>query len=366
MFRFARALALPLALTLAAAPVFAADNWTVKDSTGATVVLRSKDTGSGQAQYHILADGTGLAYSSANPVPSAILGTLPAFAVTPTFNLGTAPSLTIGTLPALATGSNTIGSLANISGTISLPTGAATSALQTTANTSLGTIATNSGTQATAAAQATGNTSLASIDAKTPALAALPTLANQTAGNASLASLDIKATANNAKLDALIGQSPPTSLPGTSLGSSIQVPSFQGVTGGVPLGANILLGGVAPSFASPLPVGQSVGGAAIGPNNPMPIDTVIKGGGTDVGGAITTASTAQTFMAANPTRRAWSLQNQSAGDLYVNCSTTATLDYHSLKIPAGALYESAITHVGTGACSIIGATAGAGFYARQF
>lgn len=53
--------------------------------------------------------------------------------------------VTIG--DALPTGANTVGSIANISGTVSLPTGAATSALQTS-----------------------GNSSLSSIDSKTPAL----------------------------------------------------------------------------------------------------------------------------------------------------------------------------------------------------
>ena len=75
---------------------------------------------------------------------------------------GVAQPVTIATLPALATGTNTIGAISNtsfaatqsgawditnISGTISLPTEASTSALQTT-----------------------GNTSLSNIDTKTPAL----------------------------------------------------------------------------------------------------------------------------------------------------------------------------------------------------
>lgn len=54
---------------------------------------------------------------------------------------------TVVVAEALPGGANTIGSIANISGTVSLPTGASTSALQTT-----------------------GNTSLSSIDIKTPAL----------------------------------------------------------------------------------------------------------------------------------------------------------------------------------------------------
>lgn len=41
-----------------------------------------------------------------------LTGTLPAFAATPTFNIGTAPSLTIGALPSLPAGANAIGTVA--------------------------------------------------------------------------------------------------------------------------------------------------------------------------------------------------------------------------------------------------------------
>lgn len=74
-------------------------------------------------------------------------------------------------------GANTIGSLSNISGTISLPTGAATSANQVTENASLSSIDTKLTSQATAANQTTGNASLSSIDTK---LSSQATAANQT------------------------------------------------------------------------------------------------------------------------------------------------------------------------------------------
>jgi hypothetical protein len=79
--------------------------------------------------------------------------------------------------------------LNNISGTVSLPTGAATSANQTTANTSLSSIDTKLSSQATATKQDTGNTSLASIDTK---LSSQATAANQTTANTSLSSIDTK------------------------------------------------------------------------------------------------------------------------------------------------------------------------------
>jgi hypothetical protein len=53
---------------------------------------------------------------------------------------GKLTSVTVGTLPSIPAGSNNIGSITDITGTVSLPTGAATSANQTTANSSLSSI----------------------------------------------------------------------------------------------------------------------------------------------------------------------------------------------------------------------------------
>lgn len=92
---------------------------------------------------------------------------------------------------ALPAGTNNLGSLTNITGTISLPTGASTSANQTTANTSLATIATNTTGVATAANQTTGNTSLATIATNTTGVS---TAANQATGNASLATIATNTT----------------------------------------------------------------------------------------------------------------------------------------------------------------------------
>lgn len=174
-----------------------------------------------------------------------------------------------------------------------LPTGAATSALQTSVGTTAHTDA-----QAIVAAAAT-----------------LPTGAATSALQTS-----VGATAH---ADAIANDS----APGTSATTAAGV---QGVTGGVG------------------------------------IDTVVKGTAVDRGGTITTASTAQTFAVANTARRGLHIQNQSTSALYFSCSATATLDYHSLQIPAGSYYETSNVFVGTGACSIIGATQGAAFYAREF
>ena len=184
----------------------------------------------------------------------SLTGTLPAFASTPTFNIGTAPSLTftntsftanagtnlntsalalesggnlagintklpsgltvtatrllvdgsgvtqpvsITTLPALPTGTNNIGSIANISGTVSLPTGAATSANQSTGNTSLASI--DSKLPASLGAKSAS----ASL-AVAPAFAATSTLANVAS---SATSVTLLAANNNRKTVIIVNDS---------------------------------------------------------------------------------------------------------------------------------------------------------------
>lgn len=104
---------------------------------------------------------------------------------------------------------------------------------------------------------------------------------------------------------------------------------------------------------------------SVSPNS-GPTDTVVRATAVDRGGTITAGGTAQQMMAANANRRGYSVQNQSTGDLYINALAAATIDYHSLKIPAGSLYESPPNHVGPGAISIIGATTAQAYYSREF
>lgn len=96
------------------------------------------------------------------------------------------------------------------------------------------------------------------------------------------------------------------------------------------------------------------------------VDTVVKATSVSRSGTIATGGTAQQLMAANANRRGFVLQNQSSGDLYINGLATATADNNSLKIGAGGYYETPVHHVGTGAISIIGATAGAAYFCREF
>lgn len=88
--------------------------------------------------------------------------------------------------------------------------------------------------------------------------------------------------------------------------------------------------------------------------------------GTDISGTITLGGTAQTIAAANGGRLGFWIQNNSSGDLWINTLATAVASQPSLKIAAGALYESPVGLAPVGAISIIGATTGQAFSAREF
>lgn len=149
-------------------------DFTGKDASAATITFKNPGTCTAVVCVPVaqLYDGTNvvtLSTAGADGASNTLTG-VPVYSRTGVYN---------GSTWDRWTGAVTVASLP-------LPTGAATSALQTTGNTSLATIATNSGTQATAANQSTGNTSLASIVTNTTGIA---TAANQTAANTSLATI---------------------------------------------------------------------------------------------------------------------------------------------------------------------------------
>lgn len=117
---------------------------TVKDSTGATQTFDVTTDGSGNyVAKSVTCDGSAAANCAAVKAAStAAVATDPAFVVAVSPNNSVAVT-NGGTFAAQLTGSTN--NINNIGGTVSLPTGAATSALQTTGNASLATIATNTG-----------------------------------------------------------------------------------------------------------------------------------------------------------------------------------------------------------------------------
>lgn len=83
-------------------------------------------------------------------------------------------------------------------------------------------------------------------------------------------------------------------------------------------------------------------------------------------GSITAGNTAQNAAAANTNRRGFALQNLSSGDLWFSSLATAVLDQPSLKLAAGAYYETPPGAAGVGAISIIGATTGQKYSGREW
>lgn len=85
----------------------------------------------------------------------------------------------------------------------------------------------------------------------------------------------------------------------------------------------------------------------------------------DGSGTITTGGTAQTVFAANGSRRYLYVQNNSTAALWINFTTAATTSQPSLEIVAGNSFVMDSSFVSTEAVSIIGATTGQTFTAKQ-
>ena len=93
--------------------------------------------------------------------------------------------------------------------------------------------------------------------------------------------------------------------------------------------------------------------------------TPTKGTTTDRSGSIASGTVAQTLAAANATRKYFLFVNQSAGNMWLNFTTTATMDQPSILIvPTGSLAMEA-GFVSTEAISVIGATTGQKWSAKE-
>jgi len=93
--------------------------------------------------------------------------------------------------------------------------------------------------------------------------------------------------------------------------------------------------------------------------------TPTKGTLTDRSGSITVGGTAQTLAAANGSRKYFLFVNQSSGNMWINFTTTAVADQPSILIvPTGSLVMEA-GFVSTEAISVIGATTGQKWMAKE-
>ena len=100
---------------------------------------------------------------------------------------------------------------------------------------------------------------------------------------------------------------------------------------------------------------------------PLPIYPPASQNLTSRSGTITTGGTAQQLMASNTSRMGWALRNNSNGSLWINeLGSTAIIGQPSFEIKAGEYFESPTSGGGESAISIIGATTGQAFTAREW
>lgn len=152
---------------------------------------------------------------------------------------------------------------------------------------------------------------------------------------------------------------------GAAIASAPAAANLQEQARTLPIGAATAIKQPAPGVAGTpsadvITVQGILGGVA------QPADTVVQAAPTTRSNTITAGGTAQTLAPAKANRRGFVIQNQSSGPLYWNAIGTATVDQNSMLLNAGDYYESPPHHVGPGAISIIGATTGQAFYAREF
>lgn len=86
----------------------------------------------------------------------------------------------------------------------------------------------------------------------------------------------------------------------------------------------------------------------------------------DKSGTVTTGGTAQTFAASNTSRKGFLFQNTSASLLWIDMVTTAVQASPSIKITPGVYFECPPGAQATGTLSVIGATTGQTFTAKEW
>jgi hypothetical protein len=118
-------------------------------------------------------------------------------------------------------------------------------------------------------------------------------------------------------------------------------------------------GAVSSTIASPVGPGTSAAAVRV-------VQATSQATYTDKSGTITTGGTAQTLAALNASRAGYFIQNVSAGDLWFSTLATAVAAQPSIKIAAGSAVTVTSPDVTTGAISIIGATTGQAYSAREW
>lgn len=111
-------------------------------------------------------------------------------------------------------------------------------------------------------------------------------------------------------------------------------------------------------------------GAPTSDTNRLPVTAgAAQAEATSRSGTITLGGTAQELMPAGASRTGWAIQNQSSADLYVRSrgaagTTNATADQNSIRVGPGVYY--AADYISPNAMSVLGATTGQAFWAREW
>lgn len=221
-----------------------------------------------------------------------------------------------------------------------------------------------------AAEQAT-QTSVSSIDAKMPASPA--TSGKQDTGNTSLATI----ATNTGRLPAQGAAAGAAALPiVTATDDAIQGPTNETApaTDTASSGHNGRLQRIAQrltALIAQLPATLGIKTSALSLSiAPSSDGTFLVAGATatrtNQSGTIATGGTAQTAIASNAARKGFEIQNQSVGNLYFSTLAAAVPSQPSILLVPGAFYETPLGGAGTGAVSIVGATTGQAFAAREW
>lgn len=139
---------------------------------------------------------------------------------------------------------------------------------------------------------------------------------------------------------------------------------------------------VATNFPINIPTGYNItnaflavfqdqnGNPAVIPINPSGTAIIAQilpsnGDFTDRSGTVTVGGTAQQLAPANTSRKYLFIQNNSSGDLWINFGANATTAQPSVKVEAGANFFWESSFVPSSSISVIGATTGQTFTAKE-
>ena len=97
----------------------------------------------------------------------------------------------------------------------------------------------------------------------------------------------------------------------------------------------------------------------------MAVSGIIRESLIDRSGTITLGGTAQALAPANGNRSYFFIVNLSSGDLWINFTSLAVLNQPSIRLQAGQSFVFEGAYITTEAISVIGATTGQAFTAKE-